>query len=719
MKFQIRELILWPRNPIHGPKRLSFELASLNVISGVSRTGKSAVIPIIDYCLGAETCTIPVSTIRDRCSWFGIVVATPQGDKLLARREPGAQRSTGDMFVVEGEKVAPPTGTPVKNTTVDAVKRQLDEMAGLTLLDFDPSRESVGFRGRPSFRDLMAFTFQPQNIVANQNVLFFKADTHEHREKLRTIFPYVLGALSPEVLAKQHELTQVRRDLQRKERELKTLQGVSERWLSEIRAWESQAREIGLLTAPRDSTVPTESIIDQLRLVVHTGQRSPALTEQSVSAAIEELVALQQEESDRETAVAQLRRRLAEMEQLRDTATQYKGQLQVQRDRLQVAKWLASLHEDEQMCPLCGQGMSGPHKGLASLLEALEEIERSAGQFVGVPAAFDRELQRVREQLRPAIEQLEGVRHRIRVLSRESDEARTRQDSTLEASRFIGRLEQALEHYERLGSDGALAAEVAALRGRVRTLEAEVQVGEIAMRTSLALKRVSNYAERLLPGLDVEWPKDPITLSTTDLTIRVARADREDYLWEIGSGSNWLSYHLAVSIALQQFFIALATSPVPSFLVYDQPSQVYFPKRLAERPGEEQDKVEPEYRDQDVEAVRKAFQTLATAVAEAAGSLQIIVLDHATDTVWGGIQPLNLVADWRGGDKLVPDEWEDEDRAAGEPRRPTAGATKAQSTTSSLWCCSAQNFAPTPPGSRQPRLAQGPYPSRVQIPHGQ
>src|ERR1035437_10884796 len=91
------------------------------------------------------------------------------------------------MFVLDGQSVEPPLGTPVKNTTADAVKRCLDEFAGLTLLNFDPERSTSGYKGRPSFRDLMAFTFQPQNIVANQNVLFSGTDTHEHREKLRTI----------------------------------------------------------------------------------------------------------------------------------------------------------------------------------------------------------------------------------------------------------------------------------------------------------------------------------------------------------------------------------------------------------------------------------------------------------------------------------------------------------------------------------------------------
>ena len=39
---------------------------------------------------------------------------------------------------------------------------------------------------------MAAFNFQPQHIVANPYTLFFKADTTEHREKLRIIFPLAL-----------------------------------------------------------------------------------------------------------------------------------------------------------------------------------------------------------------------------------------------------------------------------------------------------------------------------------------------------------------------------------------------------------------------------------------------------------------------------------------------------------------------------------------------
>jgi len=93
----------------------------------------------------------------------------------------------------------------------------------------------------------MAFTFQPQNMIANANTLFYKADSYEHREKLRTIFPYVLGVVTPEVLAKQHELEELRRTLRRKRLELENVRQVSARFLAEMQTYLDRANELGLL----------------------------------------------------------------------------------------------------------------------------------------------------------------------------------------------------------------------------------------------------------------------------------------------------------------------------------------------------------------------------------------------------------------------------------------------------------------------------------------
>ena len=159
-----------------------------------------------------------------------------------------------------------------------------------------------------------------------------------------------------------------------------------------------------------------------------------------------------------------------------------------------------------------------------------------------------------------------------------------------------------------------------------------------------------------MPLLDSERPEDPLSLEIEDLTIKVKGLNRTDYLSEIGSGSNWLSYHIAVLLALQQFFLSLKHSPVPGFLVLDQPSQVYFPKKLVVRETETPE--DPQYKsDEDIEAVRKAFTVMASVVEASKGSLQVIVLDHAPREVWGGIPNVSAFEEWRDGMKLVPQEW--------------------------------------------------------------
>jgi hypothetical protein len=108
-------------------------------------------------------------------------------------------------------------------------------------------------------------------------------------------------------------------------------------------------------------------------------------------------------------------------------------------------------------------------------------------------------------------------------------------------------------------------------------------------------------------------------------------------------------------LALHQFYLAQPSSPVPAFMVLDQPSQVYFPKRVVTRPDEEVG--EPRFRDEDIDAVRKAFEVMGQVVLKADGKLQLIVLDHASRDVWGDIPGVVGLHEWRDGVKLVPMRW--------------------------------------------------------------
>jgi len=64
--------------------------------------------------------------------------------------------------------------------------------------------------------------------------------------------------------------------------------------------------------------------------------------------------------------------------------------------------------------------------------------------------------------------------------------------------------------------------------------------------------------------------------------------------------------------------------------------------------------------------VQKVFKAAASEVLKHPGRLQVIVLDHADHDVWGNIEGIQLVEEWRGaGRKLVPEEWMPENKPAG------------------------------------------------------
>ena len=112
---------------------------------------------------------------------------------------------------------------------------------------------------------------------------------------------------------------------------------------------------------------------------------------------------------------------------------------------------------------------------------------------------------------------------------------------------------------------------------------------------------------------------------------------KEIYLSEMGSGSNWLNCHIALMLGLHKY-IALNNSKIPSFIFFDQPSQVYFPTSIKDENAEFNiDDIEAKKgtntKDEDLNAVTNLFNQLVTfcktTFEETGIEPQIIVTDHA------------------------------------------------------------------------------------------
>ncbi len=657
MDFQIKKLILWPKKQEYGFKEIEFKLNRINIITGASRTGKSAIIPIIDYCLGSGSCYIPVKTIRDTCSWFGILISSNEKEILIARREPGMQKSTDDMFLIEGKSVEIPSQV-IKNTTRQSVKLFLDELAKLSFLDMDADTNNQ-FLGRPSFRDLMAFCFQPQNIVANANTLFYKADTTEHRTKLINIFPYILGAVNPEILAKRHQISDIIRELNRKQKDLQKLKDVSEKWEIEINGWISLAQEYGIIKNELNADeLSFDERVSLLKELVNKKYSDIDINSEKIITASHEMIELRKEENYTAMELTKSKSRYTEMTQLFESMDTYRNSLTIQIERLNISKWLRSLGEHSSNCPICGN-MNVDNNSLEKLYNNLERLEDEIDHTKSIPAAFEREYENAKKEIRILSERLAAVQKRIKIQS-ESKDVTENEKYTLDGiSRFLGKVQYASETFDLLGTDSVLIDEINRLQENLSELRKQVDEYAIERKIDTAIRTISANIMKLIPLLDSERPNDPVKVDYKNLTVIVSSDNgRDDYLWEIGSGSNWLSYHIATTLAFQIFFNNMEMSPVPNFIVYDQPSQVYFPQKLAIK--EDEKEIDPILDDEDRLAVEKIFKTMDSAITMSNKPMQIIVLEHADKSLWENVDKAHEVCEWRGeNNKLIPEEWID------------------------------------------------------------
>ena len=102
MTIQIRDIVVFSHD---GQRRaLSLNTGRVNIITGASKTGKSALVDIVDYCFGAGECKVPEGPIRRSVSWFGLRLQLDSGQAFIARRCPGARSaSSEECFVEVGE----------------------------------------------------------------------------------------------------------------------------------------------------------------------------------------------------------------------------------------------------------------------------------------------------------------------------------------------------------------------------------------------------------------------------------------------------------------------------------------------------------------------------------------------------------------------------------------------------------------------------------------
>ncbi len=656
MDLKIQKIVLWPKNPANECREIVFKCKGVEVISGWSQKGKSALLQIVDYCLGSEKCAIPVGRVRDTVEWFGLVLALPGKRILVARRNPGNQPSSTDMVWTEGKTVRLPQ-LPERNIGRDSVIDRLNQLA--VLPTHEPTDEETGsFDGPPSFRDMAAFNYQPQHIIANPYTLFFKADTSVHREKLvRSVFPYVLGAVNATTLSDQATLRRMEQDLRQKREQLEQLERAASMWKGRLQNFVAVMQQYDLLDP--NIEVKAEWSVDVflglLRPIPEKWKAEPRFNELDGMArqARKQLLAVQTEESRLNREIEDAERKVRKLSRLQTASDGYRSAMAVQEERLRPSLWLVNKVEGTPYCPMCG-GESKGGRQVALLAHIAKQVGQASLTARSTDVALSTEIKRLEDLIEARRKELTTVEARLRDWEQKNASLKDSRNRREAISNLVGQLTTVIETIDSADSSGKLRKEVEKRAKEAAELAKKVNFFAIRRRTDDALAGISKLIGHYAGILQVEHSAQQWGLDDRNLTLSSKGPSKTDFLWEIGSAANWMGYHVATLLALHEHFRNVRHNPVPKFLMIDQPSQAFFPEGIASAK-----KVASKKRfSDDLERLRRLFRALSDAVARTKQGLQIILLEHAEPETWHGIAHFSMPdGQWREDGALIPSAW--------------------------------------------------------------
>lgn len=645
LTWQIKSLTLYG----HGPgqvRTLKFEVGRLNIVTGDSRTGKTSIWAITDYCMGSEDYPVRAGVVRDYVAVFALQLVQGERQLFVARPSPGQKTTAASRLCLMFQELGsdPPAREELQFTfTLDAARSALSDFCGI-----DRTVRIPGARGTlltPSIRHALFFCIQAQNEVANPDHLFHSQGQEWRPQAIRDVLPYFLGAFDPEQAVQRARLRQLQIELRNAERTFAEREEAAPA-PGQARALVREAIEVALLP---EQPVDGLSLEESIRLL-NEAVRSTLETRKGAGADDDDPVAsLNLEREQLRSRYQQARTRLANLRQSLVEGSNFVAQALEQRERLASLDLLRiSGNDSDNRCPVCGNEVISVNEVVSSIRADLQHLEANVTfvnddttQIQMMIAQQEEYLQSLRQSLARNRQELEALESGLRTSSKFRDDE-------LRAAIVRGRISLYLDNAEKAQVAALVADTRPELRSRIEELEEvlgeDVRNDRISSTLSLINEKISAKARRL----NLEHSSGPVRLDVRRLTVVADTAGGPVPLSEMGSGSNWLGYHLATLLSLHEWF-AEHDHPVPRVLILDQPSQVYFPSDY------ESAELEPE-READRVLLLHAYQVISETINNLQPGFQVIVMEHADldDEVFRS----SVVERWRQGQgNLVPQEW--------------------------------------------------------------
>lgn len=635
---QIRELVLYGYNG--KVRHLPFSLGQVNIITGRSKSGKSAVGDIINYCLGGDSCNIADGVVRDNVAWYGLLLQFENERVFVARKNPEKhQQSTGFCYVEIGEEIeAPDECNFSPNTNVAGIEEILTRRLGISENLNTPPDGQSRLPLSANIRHALYYCFQGQDEIAAKNFLFHHQSDDFITQAIKDTITYFLGAVTEDALALENERSILKRKLIIEKRKLEEnrnlMGGGSDRAISLI----SEARQIGLIDASTQIDYQNyQSMYFILRDAINW---SP--TPISSNSNMDRLTFLQRKLKEVRDELDDISINVDNAKRFIGETVEYSGEAQHQKRRLESIGLFEQLDFDPGKCPLCSGTLEHPlpsvdmiKASIANLDKSIANVTREQPKLRSYIFDLEQEQEQKREDIRALEAEIDG-------LYRQEDERKQLQDITARMGKVVGRISLWIESVENDIESEKQVQVVRQIEDRIMEIDKILDRDSVEERKQSALSRIQVNMTNWARELDLEHCDNPYRLDLNKVTVIVDKPERPVPLKQLGSGSNWVGVHLITYFALHQFFIN-ANRPVPRFLFLDQPSQVYFPSELDEKQI-------------DWNEVDKMYQFIIERTNEAHGKLQVIIVDHA-DLNKESFRKYICENWWSTDNNLVPTEW--------------------------------------------------------------
>lgn len=627
---------------------LQFKVDGLNVITGRSSTGKSALSEIIEYCMGRSSFNVPEGVIRDKVAWFAVIYQFEKEQVLVAKPSPpGGGASCSTAMLRRGTQLqAPEFKDLAVNADDDSIVELLSRLLGIpenrTDVALEHSRDSYDANVKHTFY----YLFQKQGLVANKDQLFYRQNEQYQPQAIRDTLPILLGVSSHDRYELESRLRTAQRDLRINSKQLEQARDAVDTSHEQAIGLYSEARSVGVISNPN-----ADGIIDALRSALSWKPETvPDDDGSRISLLEEELSQLRQDRRDVQTRIDTAR-------QFAKRAGGYESEAAEQIDRLASIKALPKNPDSgEWQWPFSERNLAMESPVAAVLLNELESLDRELRIATGQRPkleAYLTELAGKADGIAGAIKQTEAELSAAISANEVIAQMGSRNNA---AARVVGRISLFLETLIPNEDLARLEAENRRLNNKVKQLEEQIGTDDSNERLTSILNNISAHVSRYIQKFDAEFSPYPARLNLPQLTIIFDRPERPVPMGRTGGGENHLAYHLSALLALH-LFAAQNNRPIPRFLLIDQPTQVYFPSEQVYNDAD--GSVQKTEADADLNAVRRLFELLLAFTQEDVPGFQLIVTEHANlRDQW--FQEALVEQPWTKPPALVPEEWQDQ-----------------------------------------------------------